>query len=90
MSQIIHLRKWSVHCPSVARARILPTFFLRRPLIYIQGHNGRDLEVVYMPREWDKAQQDFEKLQQSIQACQKALEAVPTIQAMPRDLKRMQ
>ena len=80
MSQIIRLRKWSVHVPSVARARICPTLYLRRPQIFICGHNGRELEVNYAPSEWDKAHEDFAKLQKAMVACQKALESVPVME----------
>ncbi len=90
MSQTILLRNWSIHVPSVARTRILPTFFLRRPLIYVEGYNGRNLEVIYMPGEWIRAQKDFEKLQRSIQACQKALESVPVTESVPNSLKRLE
>lgn len=79
MSQIIRLRNWSIHTPSVARARIMPTLMTRRPMIYLQGHNGRDLEIVYSFKEWDRAQKDYEKLAHSIQMCQKALEQVPMV-----------
>lgn len=79
MSQIIRLGKWSVHVPSIARARILPTVYLRRPQIYIEGHNGRMMEINYRRSEWNTAQQDFVKLQQSMVACQKALESVPVV-----------
>lgn len=85
MSQIIRLRKWSVHVPSVARARILPTLYLRRPQIFLDCHNGRELEVNYYPSEWDRAQEDFTKLQKAMIACQKALESVPVVEApMPK------
>jgi len=79
MSQIIRLRRWSVHVPSVARARILPTLYLQRPQIYIEGHNGRIMEINYRRSEWEKARQDFVKLQQSMVLCQKALESVPVV-----------
>ncbi len=79
MSQIIRLRRWSVHVPSVARARILPTLYLQRPQIYIEGHNGRIMEINYRLGEWGKAQQDFVNLQQSMVRCQKALESVPIV-----------
>ena len=83
MSQIIRLRKWSVHVPSVARARLLPTLCLRRPQIFLCGHNGQELEITYSLSEWDKAQEDFTKLQTSIVLCQKALESVPITEPLP-------
>ncbi len=37
------------------------------------------MEINYRLSEWDKAQKDFVKLQQSIVVCQKALESVPVV-----------
>ncbi len=56
----------------------------------MEGYNGRTLEVMYMPGEWISAQKDFEKLQRSIQACQKALESVPVTDSVPTSLKRLE
>jgi hypothetical protein len=56
----------------------------------VEGYNGRTLEVMYMPGEWISAQKDFEKLQRSIQACQKALESVPVTDSVPTSLKRLE
>jgi hypothetical protein len=56
----------------------------------VEGHNGRNLEIIYMPAEWSKAQEDFEKLQRSIQACQKALESVPVLEDSKIPLKRLE
>ena len=37
----------------------------------------------YAPSEWDKAQEDFAKLQRSMVACQKALDSVPVVEPLP-------
>ncbi len=37
------------------------------------------MEINYRRSEWEKAQQDFVKLQQSMVLCQKALESVPVV-----------
>lgn len=80
MSQIIRIRNWSIHVPSVARARIVPTFLLRRPLIYMEGYHGQTMEASYLPSEWERAHEDFVRLQHSMAACRKALEHVPAVQ----------
>ncbi len=67
------LNRWSVHVPSVARARIMPTFFLRRPLIYIDCHNGRDMEIKYPIGGWEVAAKDFQALQSEMTRVQKVL-----------------
>jgi hypothetical protein len=71
------LNRYSVHVPSVARARILPTLFLRRPLIYIEGHNGRELEVIYPRTKWEEATKDFQELQAEMARVQKVLSTLP-------------
>lgn len=76
MSFNIFLHRYTVHVPSVARARILPTFILRRPMIYIDCYNGRDQEIIYPFRAWDKAKEDFESLERAMNRCQNALSAV--------------
>lgn len=73
MSINVFLHRYTVHVPSVARARILPTVFLRKPMIYIDCHNGRDQEIVYPFGAWDKAKKDFESLEREINRCQRAL-----------------
>ncbi len=80
MSVNVFLHRYTVHVPSIARARILPTIFLRRPLIYIDCHNGRDMEIVYPFRSWDKAKKDFDMLQVEMNRCQAALS---TLQPQP-------
>lgn len=67
------LNRYSVHVPSVARARILPTFFLRRPLIFIDCYNGREMEIKYPIGAWDKATQDFQALELEMSRVQKLL-----------------
>jgi hypothetical protein len=73
MSINVFLHRYTVHVPSVARARILPTVFLRKPMIYIDCHNGRDQEIVYPFGAWDKAKKDFESLEHEMNRCQAAL-----------------
>ena len=73
MSVNVFLYRYTVHVPSVARARILPTAFLRRPMIYIDCHNGRDQEIIYPFSSWDKARKDFEMLEREMNRCQTAL-----------------
>jgi hypothetical protein len=73
MSINVFLHRYTVHVPSVARARILPTVFLRKPMIYIDCHNGRDQEIVYPFGAWDKAKKDFESLEHEMNRCQTAL-----------------
>ncbi len=67
------LNRYSVHVPSIARARIMPTVFLRRPLIYIDCHNGRDMEIKYPVGAWDDAKKDYETLQTEMARVQKVL-----------------
>ncbi len=67
------LNKYSVHIPSIARARLLPTFFLRRPQIYIDCHNGRDAEINYPLGGWDDAKRDFNLLQSEMTRVQTLL-----------------
>ena len=76
MPPITRLAQYSVHVPSIARARILPTFFLRRPQIYIQYFNGSDAKVNYPFGNWSTAQKDFERLLKSMDRCQEALSSV--------------
>lgn len=68
----------------------MPTLFLRRPLIYVEGFNGRTLEVYYMPSEWQRAHLEFAKMQESIKVCQKALESVPSTEPMSCELQKME
>jgi hypothetical protein len=67
------LNKYSVHVPSIARARIMPTFILRRPLIYIDCYNGRDMEIKYPYSAWEEATKDFKALQTEMTRVQKVL-----------------
>jgi hypothetical protein len=70
---------------------MLPTFFLRRPLIFVEGHNGRELEIIYRPSEWEQAATDFAKLNNAIAVCQKALQSVPMVEPLPPvDLKKLE
>jgi hypothetical protein len=71
------LNRYSVHVPSIARARIMPTVFLRRPLIYIDCHNGRDMEIKYPIGAWDDAKKDYETLQTEMTRVQKVLASIP-------------
>lgn len=95
MSTNIFLHKYSVHVPSIARARVLPTFILRRPMIYLDYHNGRDMEIVYPFGKWDEAKKDFTNLQSEIRKCQTALANVeknmsiyqPHLEAKSSDLE---
>ena len=85
MSRFLVIRKNSIHVPSIARARLLPTPFLRRPMIYMEGHSGEAWHVSW-PRypfrmvEWQEAEQEFRKLQTAMEACSKALEVVPRLE----------
>ncbi len=79
MSVNLFLHRYSVHVPSVARARLLPTVFLRRPMIYMDCHNGRDQEIIYPFGAWDKAKKDFEMLECQMNRCQKALSSIPPV-----------
>jgi hypothetical protein len=72
------LNRYSVHVPSIARARIMPTVFLRRPLIYIDCHNGRDMEIKYPVGAWDDAKKDYETLQTEMARVQKVLASPPS------------
>lgn len=83
MAQFINLCKYSLHVPSVARAHILPTPFLRRPQIYVEYFNGSSFQVNYPLGVWATAQKDYENLLYSIQACQAALNSVNLIQPTP-------
>lgn len=76
MSVNFFLHRYTVHVPSIARARILPTFVLRRPMIYIDCHNGRDQEIIYPIGSWDKAKKEYEELQVRMQLCQNALATI--------------
>ncbi len=67
------LNKYSVHVPSIARARLFPTPFLRRPLIYIHCHNGHDLEIKYPISGWEDAKKDFGLLQSEMMRVQTVL-----------------
>lgn len=80
MSVNVFLHRYTVHVPSVARARILPTVFLRRPMIYIDCHNGRDQEIIYPFQAWDKAKKDFEMLETQMNRCQQVLSSLTPIQ----------
>ncbi len=84
MTQFIMLRKYSIHVPSFARARLLPTFFTRRPQIYLEGYQGYCVEVIYPIGNWDTAKKDYKKLLDAMESCNKALEVVPK---MNMDLK---
>lgn len=79
MSVNVFLHRYTVHVPSVARARILPTVILRRPMIYIDCYNGRDQEVVYPFGAWDKAKKDFETLEEQMRKCNMALAKVSPV-----------
>ena len=72
MSQLIHLRNWTIHVPSVAYARLIPSPFLRRPMIVVEGHHF-SREYYYRPGEWDRAKKEFYDLQGSIKKCQEVL-----------------
>ena len=87
MSLNIFLHKYTVHVPSVARARILPTTVLRRPMIYIDCYNGYDQEIVYPFGSWDRAKNDFDVLQHQMNRCQRALSDLqtPTLPAKSED-----
>ena len=90
MSVNFFLHRYTVHVPSIARARILPTAFLRRPMIYIDCYNGRDQEIVYPIGSWDKAKTDYEGLQTEMHRCQAALatmnpNASPVVKAKSKD-----
>jgi hypothetical protein len=76
MSVNLFLHRYTVHVPSIARARVLPTIFLRRPMIYINCHNGHDMTIPYPIGSWDQAKKDFEALQLQMHRCQKALSTV--------------
>ncbi len=79
MTQFIMLRNYSIHVPSFARARLLPTFFLRRPIIYLEGYQGYSLEVAYPFANWDTAKKDYKKLLDAMDSCTQALGTVPKI-----------
>lgn len=84
MSVNFFLHRYTVHVPSIARARILPTVFLRRPMIYIDCHNGRDQEIVYPIGSWDKAKKEYQELQEQMHRCQAALSGLtPPVAAVP-------
>lgn len=72
MSQLIHLRNWTIHVPSVAYARLVPSPFLRRPMILVEGHHF-SREYYYRFSEWDRAKKEFYDLQSSIKKCQEVL-----------------
>ncbi len=73
------LRNYSIHVPSFARARLLPTFFLRRPQIYLEGYQGYSVEVNYPISSWDTAKKDYKKLLDAMDSCNQALATVPKI-----------
>jgi hypothetical protein len=73
------LRNYSVHVPSIARARILPTFFLRRPILYMEGYHGEPLQVVYPFTSWTEAKKDYKNLLDAMNTCSRALENVPKL-----------
>ncbi len=79
MTQFIMLRNYSIHVPSFARARLLPTFFLRRPQIYLEGYQGYAVEVNYPISSWDTAKKDYKKLLDAMDSCNQALGTVPKI-----------
>lgn len=79
MSINVFLHRYTVHVPSIARARVLPTAFLRRPMIYINCHNGHDMTIPYPIGTWDQAKKDFDDLQLQMNRCQKALSTVTSV-----------
>lgn len=79
MTQFIMLRNYSIHVPSFARARLLPTPFLRRPQICLEGYQGYSVEVIYPISSWDTAKTDYKKLLDAMDSCNEALGTVPKI-----------
>lgn len=73
------LRNYSIHVPSFSRARLLPTFFLRRPLIYLEGYQGYSVEVIYPIASWDTAKKDYQRLLEAMKECNNALDTIPRI-----------
>jgi len=79
----LFLHRYTVHVPSIARARIIPTPILRRPMIYMDCHNGRDQAIIYPFGAWDKAKKDFEALDFEMYRCQKALSVLAARKYLP-------
>ena len=77
MTQFIMLRNYSIHVPSFARARLLPSFFTRRPQIFLESYQGYSIDIHYPFASWDTAKKDYKKLMDAMERCNKALEVVP-------------
>ena len=83
MSQFIQISKYSLHVPSIANVRLMPSVFLRRPWIYMNLHCGRSFDILYWPGEWSQARKDFDRLQNSMKVCQHALSTVNLTEPQP-------
>jgi hypothetical protein len=79
----LFLYRYTVHIPSIARARIIPTSILRRPMIYIDCHNGHEKAIIYPFGAWDTAKKDFEALDFEMYRCQKALSVLSATKYPP-------
>ena len=83
MSQYIQISKYSLHVPSIANVRLMPSVFLRRPWIDMNLHCGRSFDILYWPGEWSQARKDFDRLQNSMKVCQQALSTVNLTEPQP-------
>lgn len=77
MSQIVRIQNKFLHVPSIARIRLGETQILGRPMLILQEQNGEYTSIVYRFSAWEKAMQDYKKIQTSMTACQEALKRVP-------------
>ena len=94
-SQILHLRNYVIHVPSVASFQLTQTLFLRRPALVIRYFTGEVQPIVYslsVLGTWADAKEDAYKLQTSYNEVQKALSHIPMYEepkkpAPPAELK---
>jgi hypothetical protein len=80
MSQILRIQNRIVHVPSVARARLVESPIMKRPMVVVQYEDADQINFSYGRRHWDAATKDYKRLLTSMELCREALKSIPMLE----------